>query len=135
VIGLYFRLGEGCTHVEGLLFAIEALSQEDNTPCSQWNKSLKRNLSGEKVANIKFKRIKYDAKLTVDSESKKNPASCVLNKGDFFFTNLCNNLGNSNAVLFHLSDVSADTKFNPEEDINVTKFEEVSTSPYHEHNQ
>lgn len=60
-----FRLGEGCTHIAGLLFSLENISTTDKNeePCTskpcEWSKPRKRKRKADMVKNIQFKKLKY----------------------------------------------------------------------------
>lgn len=58
-------LGEGCTHIAGLLFSLENISTTDKNeePCTskpcEWSKPRKRKRKADMVKNIQFKKLKY----------------------------------------------------------------------------
>lgn len=56
---MYFRLGKGCTHVAGLLFALEGRPANDEDTPWEWNRPSKRKKDTKPVKDMSFKRIKY----------------------------------------------------------------------------
>ncbi|XP_053400508.1 uncharacterized protein LOC128557295 [Mercenaria mercenaria] len=63
--------GEGCTHVAGLLFALEGrpitpVEDDDNVPCTskpcQWNQPSKRKKETRPVKDLTFKRISSEVR-------------------------------------------------------------------------
>ncbi|KAJ8310544.1 hypothetical protein KUTeg_012409 [Tegillarca granosa] len=70
-------LGEGCTHVAGLLFALEGqpLTKNDEIPCTsqpcQWNQPSKRKRETKPVHEISFKKIKYDTDTTIGKKKSR----------------------------------------------------------------
>lgn len=128
-----FRLGEGCTHIAGLLFALEGKETiEENVPCTsqpcQWNKPSKRVKETRPVEQISFKRIKYGEKVTAEKvEKERNKFKIDKTK---FRASLTTNLGNdSKAALFCLLP-NVEQKVKVESDLNVSNFEEVETSEH-----
>ena len=80
---------------------------------------------------MQFKKIKYGNE-DFEKGKKKQKDQPVVDK-DNFLTTLCNRLGQSNAVLFHLThdkytSNQAQTQQGIASDLNVHRWEEVSTS-------
>lgn len=130
---IFFRLGEGCTHISGLLFSLEANTNKlKDVPCTSkhcvWNKGGKRKKEPRKVSEIKFKKIRYGE----DScgIQKKKDIEIEQNSNEFFVS-LTSQLGNSNstAALFDLIPPNSE-HHDISDDLNVARFEEVSTSEY-----
>lgn len=103
---IIFRCGEGCTHIAGLLFALEGRPQTDemqDLPCTskpcQWNQPSKRKKNSRPITDINFKRIRYEDTLKV-----KEKKIAKYNVDSISFRNsLCAKLGNtSNAALFDI---------------------------------
>lgn len=73
---LYFSCGEGCIHIAGLLFALEAIDELEDMPCTskpcQWNQPSKRKKDSRPITDISFKRIRYENTLTVKEKKTVN---------------------------------------------------------------
>ena len=126
-----YRLGEGCTHIAGLLFALEGRESNDDedTPCTsktcQWNQPTKRTKETKPVEQIQFKRIKYGEEAPEKERKEVNKFNVDKVK---FKDSLIAKLGNeSNAALFCLMPPSSQES-NVEADLNLARFEEVQTS-------
>ncbi|XP_053382010.1 uncharacterized protein LOC128549398 [Mercenaria mercenaria] len=72
--------GEGCSHVAGLLFALEGrpitpVEDDDSVPCTskpcQWNQPSKRKKETRPVKDLTFKRIRYED--NISPKQKKTP--------------------------------------------------------------
>ena len=105
----FFSCGEGCTHVAGLLFALEGRPSKEaaddmaDPPCTskpcQWNRPNKRKKESRPIQDISFKRIKYEHTL---KEKQKKVATCTIDNNSFRNT-LCAKLGNSSrAAIFDI---------------------------------
>jgi hypothetical protein len=141
----HFRLGEWCTHIAGLLFALENITetQEKNEvdtaactskPCG-WNKPSKRSKTCKTVDEIKFKRIKYDndkekeiLKCKRKTEIKLKPSSASCN----FRDKICSKLGTTRAVIFDLLEPQPNINTNEHicSDLNVGRTESIETSEH-----
>jgi hypothetical protein len=141
----HFSLGEGCTHIAGLLFALENITeiQEKNEvdtaactskPC-EWNKPSKRSKTCKTVDEIKFKRIKYDndkekeiLKCKRKTEIKLKPSSASCN----FRDKICSKLGTTRAVIFDLLEPQPNINTNEHicSDLNVGRTESIETSEH-----
>ena len=98
-----FSLGEGCTHIAGLLFKLEACAQEkENTACTSkpcnWNKGGKRKKDPQEVLNISFKKLKYGGNEPCANEKKNKftVKNSITDQGQNFLSLLTAKLGNLN---------------------------------------
>jgi hypothetical protein len=141
----HFSLGEGCTHIAGLLFALENITetQEKNEvdtaactskPC-EWNKPSKRSKTCKTVDEIKLKRIKYDndkeketlkCKRKTEMKLKPSSASCK------FRDKICSKLGTTRAVIFDLLEPQPNINTNEHicSDLNVGRTESIETNEH-----
>ncbi|XP_076080580.1 uncharacterized protein LOC143051582 [Mytilus galloprovincialis] len=131
-------LGEGCTHIAGLLFKLEACAQEkENTACTSkpcnWNKGGKRKKDPQEVLNISFKKLKYGGNEPCANEKKNKfiVKNSITDQGQDFLSLLTAKLGNLNysPAIFDLVAPSCEV-YDINSDINVVNFEEVETSEY-----
>lgn len=127
---LYFSCGEGCTHIAGLLFALEGrpfIDELEDMPCT--SKPCQWNPDSRPITNISFKRLRYENTLTVKEKKTVNYHVDTVS----FINSLCSKLGNdSRAALFdiippvqdvcHCVDVASD--------LNILNFVEVETSKH-----
>ena len=100
------RLGEGCTHISGLLFALEANStKQRETPCTSkpcsWNKGGKRKKDSQEVSDIQLKKLKYGSK-PCEPSNKKHIALPQTAAQDFFVSLTSNSVLQSH-VLYYLA--------------------------------
>jgi len=133
----FFSCGEGCTHVAGLLFALEGRPSKEaaddmaDPPCTskpcQWNRPNKRKKESRPIQDISFKRIKYEHTL---KEKQKKVATCTIDNNSFRNT-LCAKLGNSSrAAIFDILPPSHENNIEVENDLNVSHFEDIETSEH-----
>lgn len=127
------RLGEGCTHISGLLFALEANStKQRETPCTSkpcsWNKGGKRKKDSQEVSDIQLKKLKYGSK-PCEPSNKKHIALPQTAAQDFFVS-LTSKFSSSKScpVLFDLLPNESDNNYDINDDLNVAHFQEVTTS-------
>ena len=80
-LGIYFgsRLGESCSHVEALLYKLEAAvrlgytcSACTDVPC-QWNQTFVKHVTAEPMARIKFYKETAKGKLANSLRPPKPP--------------------------------------------------------------
>ena len=128
-LNFYFRCGEGCTHIAGLLFALEGRPPSDeledeactSKPC-QWNQPNKKKKHSRPVNEINFKRVRYEDSLKVkEKKTAKYNVDSIL-----FRDTLCAKLGNnSRAALFDILPPAEDHHCDVQSDLNISNFEEV----------
>lgn len=100
VILWIYSLGEGCTHVAGLLFALEGRPvTEDDVPCTskpcEWNRPSKKKKDTKPVQDMSFKKI------SLPGENVKKKKTMNYNVESIKFRNsLCAKLGNPHVLLF-----------------------------------
>ena len=132
VILWIYSLGEGCTHVAGLLFALEGrpVTEDDvpwtSKPC-EWNRPSKRKKDTKPVQDMSFKEIK----LSVENVKKKKTVN--YNVDSIKFRNsLCAKLWNHSraAIFFYILPPCADNNINVQCDLNIAHFAEVETSDH-----
>ncbi|XP_061191601.1 uncharacterized protein LOC133199778 [Saccostrea echinata] len=124
-------LGEGCTHVAGLLFALEGRPvTDDDVPCTskpcEWNRPSKRKKDTKPVQDMSFKKIK------LSGENVKNKKNVNYKVDSIKFRNsLCAKLGNnSRAAIFYILPPCANNNIDVQSDLNIGHFEEVETSDH-----
>lgn len=131
---LFFRLGEGCTHVAALLFFLEANESVPSTskPC-EWNKPSKKKRDYEPVNQMKFKKFKYGKSDDMNNNENKENSGVHVDNISFFQT-LCGKLGNNplptsaDPVIYSLYDTNyINTNVPVENDLNVSECEDVVT--------
>lgn len=128
---LYFSCGEECTHIAGLLFALEGkpfIDELEDMPCTskpcQWNQPSKRKTDSRPITDISFKRIRYEDTLTVKENKTVNYHVDTVS----FRNSLCSKLvKNSRAALFDIIPPVQDVCVDVESDLNISNFEEVET--------
>jgi hypothetical protein len=127
------RLGEGCTHISGLLFALEANStKQKEIPCTSkpcnWNKGGKRKKDSQEVSDIQFKKLKYGSEPC--KPSNKKHIALPQTAAQDFFVSLTSKLSSSKScpVLFDLLPNESNNNYDINDDLNVAHFQEVTTS-------
>ena len=129
-----FSCGEGCTHIAGLLFALEGRLPEDelsDLPCTskpcQWNQPRKRKKDPRPITDISFKRVRYEDTLKVkEKKTVKYDVDTIS-----FRNSLCAKLGQSSrAAIFDIIPPEQDNLVEVESDLNISNFQEVETSEH-----
>lgn len=141
----HFRLGEGCTHIAGLLFALENITETEegnnevdtpactSKPC-EWNKPSKRSKTCKTVDEITFKRIKYDN--NGEDKCKKDKREVKIKSSGANSLNfrdvLCAKLITTRAAIFDLLEPQPNTNTDENicDDLNVGRTEIVETSEH-----